>query len=111
MNIQFKYLKEHTIPNELRLLTECLSGYSFIDDSPIYDIKFDLSKDLLNDLLFDVFDKNNHVEEIKMYLRTEKTKKLLYKKSDKMVDKFVTFLEYYLENINHMIILKTPVST
>lgn len=109
-DIQFKYLKNYEIPNELRLLTESLLGYSFIDDSPIYNIKLNLNHDLLYDLLFDKFDKDNHVEGIKMYLRKEKTKKLLHKKKDIEVDRFVTFLEYYIENINHMIILQSPTS-
>lgn len=109
-DVQFKYLKEHKIPNELRNLTESLLGYSFIDDSPIYNIQLNINKDLVYDLLFDSFDKNNHIEGIKMFIRKEKTKKLLGKSNDKDIEKFTAFLQYYIDNINHMIVMQSPVS-
>lgn len=110
-DIQFKYLRNYQIPNELRLLTESLLGYSFIDDSPIYNIQLNTNNDLINKLLFDSSDKNIHIEKIKMFIRKEKTKKLLKKIDNKDIEKFTTFLQYYIDNINHMIILQSPVSS
>lgn len=110
-DVQFKYLKKYEIPNELRLLTESLLGYSFIDDSPIYNIQLNVDKEIVNDLLFDSYNKNNHIEGIKLFIRKEKTKKILGKSNDKDIEKFTTFLQYYIDNINHMIVMQPPVST
>ena len=110
-DVQFKYLKKYEIPNELRLLTESLLGYSFIDDSPIYNIQLNIDKEIIDDLLFDSFNKNNHIEEIKLFIRKEKTKKLLGKCNDRDVEKLTIFLQYYIDNINRMIVMKSPVTT
>lgn len=110
-DVQFKYLKNYEIPNELRLLTESLLGYSFIDDSPIYNIRLNIDKEIIDDLLFDSFNKNNHIEEINLFIRKEKVKKMLSKNYDVNTDKFTTFLQYYIDNINHMIVMKSPVTT
>ena len=109
-DVQFKYLKKYEIPNGLRLLTESLLGYSFIDDSPIYNIQLNVDKEIVNYLLFDSYNKNKHIEEIKLFIRKEKTKKLLRKSNDKDIEKFTIFLQYYIDNINHMIVMQSPVS-
>lgn len=105
MEIVFKY--EGDLINEnIRQLTKSLVGYSRINDKPIYNIEFNINKELIKDLLFDEFDRGNHVENIKLFLRRFKAIKLSNGAIDQDMDKFATFMQYYSDNINDVIVMK-----
>lgn len=107
-DVQFKVIKKHQLSNDISLLTDSFLGKSYLDESPIYNIKFNSNKELIHKLLFESTNKTIHINNIEMFLRKEKTKKILSKKKDKGDDKFTTFLQYYLDNIEYIIVLQQP---
>jgi len=104
MEIVFKYTGE-ILDEDIRQLTSSLVGYSRIDDKPIYNIEFNINRDLINDLLFNEFDKNNHVENIKMFLRRHKTNKILNNIIDEDMNKFASFVQYYNDNMIQVVVI------
>ena len=107
MEIVFKYMGEK-IPNELKLLTNKQIGVSRIDDCPIYLIEIDVNEDLIDDLLFDKYNKGNYLENIKLFLRRFKTTKLLNGTLCKDMDKFVSFLQLYYDLIDDIAVMNGP---
>lgn len=106
MEFVFKYIGKE-IPNELRLLTKSLVGYSSIDDHPMYLMETNINKELINNLLYDVYEKEKYIENIRLFLRRFKTLKILNGTVDKEMDRFVTFLQYYHDYIDDIIVLQS----
>lgn len=105
MNILFKY--KHNLPDFIYDITDSITGYSKLDDKPIYKISFDINESLINDLLYNSTDRLDYMDNLYLYLRKEKTNKLLNNITNKELDKFNTFLQYYYDNIIECTVLKS----
>lgn len=103
MEIIFKYKTD--LPNFLYEMTDSLVGYSKLDDKPIYQISFNINEDLVNDILFNSNDRLNYMENVFLFLRKEKTKKLLRHISSSEMEKFTSFVQYYYEHIYELTVL------
>jgi len=104
MEVIFKY--NHELPDFLYEITDSMIGYSKLDDKPIYKIKFDINEKLVNDILFNSNDRLNYMENVMLFLRKEKTNKLLHHINDSEMEKFLSFVQYYYDHILDLVVLQ-----
>lgn len=105
MEIIFKYKSD--LPSHLYEMTDSLIGFSRLDDKPIYKISFDVNEKLINDILFNSNDRKNYMENVYLFLRREKTRKLMNHIIDDEMIKFTSFVDYYYKHIYELTVLST----
>lgn len=115
MKLIFKYANE-LIPPELYYLTTSQIGNSRIDKSPIYDIEFNITQKLFDSVLQNsnpTIDNDEYFSNIRLFLRKEKTKKILndIKNKEYVIDKehekFVQFIQFYYDKFDNLNIIQS----
>lgn len=99
----FKYCGVQ-IPDLLYNMTDSLVGYSSVDDKAIYKINVKIDRKIIDDIIYHVNEDMKHLDKISLFLRKYKTNKLFGTIIDKDMELFVTFVQYYYDNINDIII-------
>ena len=104
MEILFKY--NHDLPELIYDMTDSMIGFSRLDDKPVFKIIFDINEDLVNDILCNSNEREDYIGNISLFLRGQKTNKILNHINDSEMDKFTTFVQYYYDHLKDVVVLQ-----